>query len=150
METMKRKTEEARRIHVRWMIRSDMRQVREIEQLCFDFPWSEEAFIKMLRQHCIGMVAEDGLDVLGFMVYSLHTTRIELDNLAVHPSCWRRGIGRELIETLKGKLAPQRRREVVAVVDEHNLDGQLFLRSLDFRATGTIRDGYRFVFEARD
>ncbi len=61
--------------HVRWMIRRDMADVLEMESLCYAVPWTEEDFIRCLRQrNCIGMVAEVGEKVVGFMVYELHKT----------------------------------------------------------------------------
>jgi len=44
-------------VHIRWMIRRDMPEVLDIESGSFEFPWSEEDFIRCLRQrNCIGMV----------------------------------------------------------------------------------------------
>ena len=46
-------------VHIRWMIRRDMPEVLQIERTSFEYPWSEEDFIRCLRQrNCIGMVAE--------------------------------------------------------------------------------------------
>ena len=46
-------------VHIRWMIRRDMAGVLEIEKLGFEFSWSEEDFVRCLRQrNCIGMVCE--------------------------------------------------------------------------------------------
>ena len=59
-------------VHIRWMIRRDMPEVLEIEQSSFEFPWTEEDFIRCLRQrNCIGMVAEYDEKVVGFMIYEL-------------------------------------------------------------------------------
>ena len=45
-------------VHIRWMIRRDMVDVLDIESAAFEFPWSEEDFIRCLRQrNCIGMIA---------------------------------------------------------------------------------------------
>ena len=44
-------------VHIRWMIRRDMPGVLEIEKLSFEYPWTEEDFIRCLRRrNCIGMV----------------------------------------------------------------------------------------------
>ena len=46
-------------LHMRWMIRRDMPDVLKIENANFEFAWSEDDFIRCLRQrNCIGMVAE--------------------------------------------------------------------------------------------
>ena len=72
------------RIHIRWMIRRDMAEVLAIEAESFEFPWSEEDFIRCLRQrNCIGMVAELDDHVVGFMIYELHKNRLHVLNFAV-------------------------------------------------------------------
>ena len=45
-----------------------------IEAEGFEYAWTEDDFLRCLRQrNCIRMVAERGdLQVLGFMVYELH------------------------------------------------------------------------------
>ena len=67
------------RVHIRWMIRRDMPEVLDIESESFEFPWSEDDFIRCLRQrNCIGMVAELDDQVVGFMIYELHKTRLHI------------------------------------------------------------------------
>src|SRR5207253_7769626 len=84
-------------VHIRWMIRRDMPHVLAIEQESFEFPWSEEDFIRCLRQrNCIGMVAEVEDKIVGFMVYELHKTRLHLLNFAVAGLWQRRGIGTQM------------------------------------------------------
>src|SRR4051794_39786908 len=66
------------RVHIRWMIRRDMPEVLAIEHASFDFPWGEEEFLRVLRQrNCIGMVAEHGERVVGFMIYELHKSKLQ-------------------------------------------------------------------------
>ena len=58
---------------IRWMIRRDMQSVLYIENESFQYPWSEEDFIRVLRQRdTIGMVAERDGQVAAFMIYELH------------------------------------------------------------------------------
>ena len=79
-------------VHIRWMIRRDMAGVLEIEKLGFEFSWSEEDFVRCLRQrNCIGMVCEYEERVVGFMIYELHKNRIHVLNFAVHPDFSRSG-----------------------------------------------------------
>jgi ribosomal-protein-alanine N-acetyltransferase len=131
------------RIQIRWMIRRDMAEVLDIETEGFEFPWSEEDFIRCLRQrNCIGMVAEQNERVVAFMIYELHKTRLHLLNFAVAASARRRGVGMQMMEKLMGKLSPQRRTRVVLEVRETNLAAQLFFRGLGFRAVSVLRDFY--------
>jgi ribosomal-protein-alanine N-acetyltransferase len=130
--------------HVRWMIRRDMPRVLEIEKHSFETAWTEEEFIRCLRQrNCIGMVAEqsDG-DAVGYMVYELHKHRLHLLNLAVHKDYRSRGVGYSMISKLQGKLSYQRRNRILLEVSERNLAGQLWFKRQGFRAISVLRDFY--------
>ncbi len=130
-------------VHIRWMIRRDMAEVLEIENTNFEFPWSEQDFIRCLRQrNCIGMVAEFDERVVGFMVYELHKDQLHILNFAVHPDFGRRGIGQQMVGKLISKLSHQRRNRVLLEVRETNLSAQLFFRAMGFRAVTVLRDYY--------
>jgi ribosomal-protein-alanine N-acetyltransferase len=128
--------------HIRWMIRRDMEEVLEIERLSFEFTWSEEDFIRSLRQrNVIGMVAEVDERVVGSMVYALFRRRLELLNFAVDPEYRRRGVGTQLMDKLIGKLSTNRRTRMTMEVRDGNLGGHLFLRAMGFRAA-LVMNGY--------
>ena len=130
-------------VAVRWMNRSHMPAVREIENHSFEFPWSEEDFIRCLRQrNCIGMVAEVGKQVVGFMIYELHKTCLRVLNFAVHEDCRFKGAGTAMVKKLIGKLTAERRRLIVIEIRETNLDAQLFFRRMGFRAVDVSRGFY--------
>jgi ribosomal-protein-alanine N-acetyltransferase len=125
------------------MIRRDMTEVLEIENQSFEFPWSEEDFIRCLRQrNCIGMVAEHDEHVAGFMIYELHRNRLHMLNFAVASEFRRRGVGDQMVQKLIGKLSSQRRNKILLEVRETNLGAQLFFRRLGFRAVQVLRDFY--------
>lgn len=129
--------------HIRWMIRSDMEQVLQIENESFDFAWSEEAFIRVLRQrNCIGMVNEIDNHVAGFMVYELYENRIHLVNFCVKNDLRRTGVGTEMMEKLVSKLSQQRRNRIMLEVRETNLAGQCFFKRMGFRAISVLRGFY--------
>jgi [ribosomal protein S18]-alanine N-acetyltransferase len=131
------------RVHIRWMIRRDMPEVLAIEHASFEYPWCEEEFLRVLRQrNCIGMVAEHGERIVGFMIYELHRNKIHVLDFATHPEFRRRGVGRQMIAKLVGKLSTQRRNRIALSVRETNLAGQLFFRVTGFRATDVIREHY--------
>lgn len=140
--------------HVRWMIRRDMPEVMEIEgyDSC---PWSEDDVLGFLRgRNCIGMVAEWKEQVIGFMVYELHKSRLHVVKLSVHPDWRRKSVGMQLMERLKVKLSKCRRCKITADIRESNLPGHLFLKSQGFSAVRVDRsafedtgeDAYRFVY----
>jgi ribosomal-protein-alanine N-acetyltransferase len=131
------------RVHIRWMIRRDMPEVLAIEHASFEYPWCEEEFLRVLRQrNCIGMVAEYGERIVGFMIYELHRNKIHVLDFACHPEFRRRGVGRQMIQKLVGKLSSQRRNRIALYVRETNLAGQLFYRVSGFRAIEVVREHY--------
>jgi ribosomal-protein-alanine N-acetyltransferase len=127
--------------HIRWMIRQDFPEVLRLESACFDNPWTEDQFIKALRQrHCIGMVLELEGRIRGFMVYELHHDSITLLDLAVDPSYQRSGLGRQLIAKLINKLQSHSRSKINLHVSEINLRAQLFFKSQGFKAVRVVHD----------
>lgn len=134
---------EAIRVHIRWMIRRDMPDVLLTEQHSFEYAWTEEDFLRCLRQrNCIGMVAEHQDRIIGFMIYELHKNRLHLLNFAVHPSFRRSGIGGQMVQKLISKLSSHRRGKITLAVRERNLPAQVFFRSQEFKATRVLRNYY--------
>jgi ribosomal-protein-alanine N-acetyltransferase len=129
-------------VHIRWMIRRDMTEVLEIEKNSFEFPWSEEDFIRCLRQrNCIGMVAEYDERVVGFMIYELSGNRINVLNFVSHPQFRNQGIGCAMASRLRGKLS-HRRTQLQIKIRESNLHGQLFFRNRGFKAIAVVPSSY--------
>jgi ribosomal-protein-alanine N-acetyltransferase len=140
---MNASTKQQLSVHIRWMIRRDMAAVQRIEQGSFEFPWSEDDFVRCLRQrNCIGMVAEHSEQIVGYMIYELHKNRLHILNFAVHPDFCRRGVGEQMVRKLVSKLAPQRRNRIMLEVRETNLPAQLFFKRLGFRAISLLREFY--------
>jgi len=136
------------RVYLRWMIRRDFPEVLDIESESFEFPWSEDDFIRCLRQrNCIGMVAEHDERVVGFMVYELHAHRLHVLNFGVAAACRRRGVGRQMLAKLFSKLSLQRRTKILLEVRESNVPAQLFFRAENFRAVSVLRDFYEDTTE---
>ena len=131
------------KVHIRWMIRRDMAEVLQTEQESFEYSWTEEDFLKCLRQrNCIGMVAEHGEKVVGFMIYELHKSKLHVLNFAVHPTFRRQGVGQQMVAKLIGKLSSHRRTRITLAVRETNLPAQLFFKSLAFLAVRVLRGYY--------
>jgi ribosomal-protein-alanine N-acetyltransferase len=141
--SVNRTEKEQARVHIRWMIRRDMPEVLQTEQDSFEYSWTEEDFLRCLRQrNCIGMVAEQGEKVVGFMIYELHKAKLHILNFAVHPQMRRVGIGAQMVSKLIGKLSSHRRTRITLEVRETNLAAQLFFRYQDFKAVRVLRSFY--------
>ena len=130
--------------HIRWMIsRRDMPEVLRIEMASHAYPWDAEDFLRCLRQrNCIGLSAEFGEKIVGFMIYELHKTKFHIINFAVHPDYRRQSVGKQMAEILVSKLSDHRRTRVTVEVRETNSVAQFFFRSMGFRATGVFRQFY--------
>src|SRR3954464_3489484 len=131
------------RVHIRWMIRRDMPEVLQTEQESFEYSWTEEDFLRCLRQrNCIGMVAEQGEKVVGFMIYELHKAKLHILNFAVDPSWRRHGVGAQMVAKLISKLSSHRRTRITLEVRETNLPAQLFFSRQEFKAVRVLRGFY--------
>ncbi len=131
------------RVHIRWMIRRDMPEVLQTEKDSFEFAWTEEDFLRCLRQrNCIGMVAEQGEKVVGFMIYELHKAKLHILNFAVTSACRRGDVGTQMVAKLISKLSSHRRTRITLEVRETNLPAQLFFRAQGFRAVRVLRSFY--------
>lgn len=141
-------TKAALNVQIRWMIRRDMAEVLQIERSSFEYHWTEADFLHCLRQrNCIGMVAEHGNRVVGFMIYELFKNRLHILNFAVAPEFRHRGIGNQMIAKLANKLSQQRREFITLEVRETNLSAQIFFREQGFQATQVLRDHYQDTSE---
>ncbi len=140
------------RIHCRWMIRRDMPEVLATERASFEYSWTEDDFLRCLRQrNCVGMVAEHDDRALGFMIYELHKNWLHILNFAVQPTARRTGVGGQMVALLVHKMHTHRRGAVTVDVRDGNLPAQLFFRACGFRAA-TVETGdegecvYRFIY----
>ncbi len=121
-------------VHIRWMIRRDMPAVLDIENGSFDMPWVEEEFIRNLRQrNVIGMVAERGDEVVGYMIYELHKGKLRMLNFAVSPEQRKTGVGSAMVEKLKSKLSGERRDKIDLEMREHGTGAREFFAGHGFR-----------------
>jgi [ribosomal protein S18]-alanine N-acetyltransferase len=143
MSTGRAQLKDLVRVHIRWMIRRDMPEVLQAERQSFEYAWTEDDFLRCLRQrNCIGMVAEHDDRIVGFMIYELHKNRLHVLNFAVAPAYRRCGVGAQMVSKLVGKLSSHRRSKITLAVRERNLAAQVFFRSQDFRATKVLRNYY--------
>lgn len=152
-------------IQMRWVIRRDVPEILAIETDSFEFSWSEEDFLRCLRQrNCIGLVAEtlsadgQGGNIVGYVMYELLKDQIHVHNFAVDRKHRRQGIGRKMLSKLVSKLTSHRRHKISLDTRESNLPAQLFFSSCGFMAISVLRshygdtdeDAYHFVYDLDD
>jgi [ribosomal protein S18]-alanine N-acetyltransferase len=129
--------------YIRWMIRRDVDEVLEIEKHSFCDPWTRDELIcKVGHSNCIGMVIEIKDKTVGYMIYELHSKHLEILRLAVHEDHRFEKFGTKLIEKLKTKLTEDRRSCLEMIINEEQLEAQVFLRANGFICTRVIRNYY--------
>ncbi|HEV3262411.1 MAG TPA: ribosomal protein S18-alanine N-acetyltransferase [Gemmataceae bacterium] len=140
---------------IRWLVQRDVPAVLAVERACFEYAWTEQDFRRCLKlPNCVGMVAEEGRTIVGFMVFKVFRPRVALLNLAVDPHRRRRGIGGRMLGQLILKASGYGHDRITLAVRETNLGAQRFFRAQGFRATGVLRgyyedsgeDAYRMVY----
>lgn len=131
-------------VQIRWMIRRDMDEILTIERDNFgSLAWADDDFCRHLRaRNVIGAVAELGNEIVGYMVYELHKTRLRILNFAVDVHSQSCGIGTRMVQRLKEKLSLQKRNEIVLEIRETNLRGQLFFANRGFVAVSVLREHF--------
>ena len=136
---------------IRWIQRSDMYDVQQIENASSDDPWTDTDFTKCLRKrNVIGCVLETEFNPLGFMIYELHKSSLLVVKFAVAPIERRNGYGRQMVQRLVDKLSHQRRTEIEIVIPESNLQSQLFFSACGFNAEEIRDDEYVFRYWVRN
>ena len=86
---------------VRRMTSEDIDDVLVIEELCFEDPWSREAFESEMSglNPCVYFVAVQEDRICGYMGVWHILDEGHITNVAVHPEYRGQGIGRMLVET---------------------------------------------------
>ncbi len=122
---------------IRWLTAKDLSPVLDIDQHGTGSRWEEADFLHALRQrNCIGMVAEAGGEVVGYMLYDLTCDHVRLLKLAVRRDVWGNGYGTDLLEKVNRKVATHRRPNGVCRIPEHNLPAHLLFRSCGWWCVG--------------
>ena len=122
----------------------DLQKVMEIENECFEDPWSETYFTLSLKQpksyeHVY--VARRKNTVVGYIVFTVLHEEAQILNLAVPNAYRRQGIGKYLLASALEMIWARDGREVFLEVAVSNLPAQYLYRQFGFRICG-IRKNY--------
>ncbi len=122
----------------------DLQQVLEIENQCFENPWSNTYFtisLKRPRSYEHFYVARREKTVVGYIVFNMLHEEAHILNIAVPPACQRQGIGKYLLASALEMIQADNGREVFLEVSVSNLPAQYLYRQFGFRICG-IRKNY--------
>lgn len=128
-------TQKLLKINLRWMTREAMPRILELERGAGGFSWSPEDFqAVILRKTCLGMVAEYGGGIIGFLLYEILPDGLFVHRLAVAPEYRRQGVASQMMARVCCQLNDHHQRLIRVDVRESNVAAQLFFQSLGFRA----------------
>ena len=133
-------------IDINYMHAGHHDQVMEIITDVCDPTYTREGLIHTLANHQTHAFVARSTDrctlgdVLGFLIYYVHSSKLELMALAVKRDRWRLRIGRQLINKLKCEAVRNKIIKIESWVRDRNLKGQLFLQSCFFRAVKIRKD----------
>lgn len=150
---------------IRWMTKSDMDSVVQIEEKSFPKPWRKKDFIDCLQvTGKIGKVIEKNNKIIGFIIYELLQKGFYVINVAIDPDYRRCGYGKALLSQLIEKIKHStddadhsKRYYVNAYISEDKYEAHLFFRSMNFKAISVEKnffndedgdfDAYHFVYK---
>ena len=125
------------------MTEAHLADVAEIERLCFGEPWSEEALRLLLTDGAIGFVCEEDGQATAYGGMILTPFDAQVTNIAVHPTCRRRGLGRAVTEALIAEACKRALEQISLEVRVSNAAAIALYQSLGFYESGRRKHFYR-------
>jgi ribosomal-protein-alanine N-acetyltransferase len=122
----------------------DLDEVVAIERASFSMPWSRGAFLYELQQNRVArcLVMRDDGRVVGYLCLWEIGDELHITNVAVHPDCRRRGIGRSLLNGVLDDARARKLKLVVLEVRPSNHEARTLYESFGFREVGRRRGYY--------
>ena len=131
------------------MSEADLRQVLEIEETLYEFPWTPGNFRDSLRAGYCCRVVRDGRRLIGYAVLMLAAGEAHLLNLSVAAPAQRRGHGRSLLEHVVGIAREHEAKVLFLEVRPTNEVGQRLYAGYGFKQVG-VRRGYYPAHRGRE
>ena len=126
------------------MNESHVKQVAELEKICFSDPWSENSVASELNNPLsVWLVAEENGIVCGYVGSQTVLDETDMMNIAVHPDFRRKGIAAALIAELVRLLKERGSRILRLEVRESNAPAIALYESLGFAQLGLRKNYYR-------
>ena len=126
------------------MNENHVRQIAELERLCFHDPWSENSIASELGNRLsVWLVALDEDKVVGYVGSQTVIDETDMMNIAVHPDYRNRGVATELIMELTQQLKKRGSRGLMLEVRESNSAAISLYEKHGFLQVGCRRNYYR-------
>ena len=134
----------------RIMTEHDLNAVLNIENRCYEFPWSEGIFHDCMRFGHSSWVAEIEGEIVGYALMSIAAQECHILNICVNPELQGQGIGRRFLHELLFISKVRKTDTVFLEVRPSNLQALSLYLSEGFNEIGTRRDYYPAAFGRED
>ena len=125
-----------------------VRQMAEIEKLCFSEPWSEDTIRDELDTPLSRyFVCYEGERVLGYIGTRILLDQCDITNIAVHPDARRLGIATLLLSELEQTVRPMGVTVLYLEVREGNTPARAFYEKSRFIPVGRRKNYYSLPTE---
>ena len=124
---------------IRAIREEDVRQIHEIEALCFAMPWSEESILHDVKENPVArwLVLDDGSGrVMAYAGMWFVLDEAHVCNVAVHPDFRRMGYGRRILEALVDMAKANSMTLMTLEVRRSNLAAQALYHQCGFLDVG--------------
>jgi ribosomal-protein-alanine N-acetyltransferase len=126
------------------MNESHVRQVAELEKLCFSDPWSEKSVASELdNKLSLWLVAVEDDEVVGYIGSQTCCDETDMMNVAVHPQHRRKGIAEALVLALVDELKEAGSYCLTLEVRASNDPAKSLYEKLGFEQVGRRPNYYR-------
>jgi len=133
---------------IRPVAEADISALAAIERECFSDPWTSAGLRETIQYETArAFVAEFGGSAVGYVMARISGEEAEILNLAVLPSCRRRGIARCLLEEALAAVTTAGVREAYLEVRQSNAVALSLYQAFGFRPVGLRPDYYRNPLE---
>lgn len=128
---------------IRKMKAEDIRDVMEIENVCFTSRWNEEMFLYEIEENEFGSFFVYCVDhkVVGFIDFWITFETCQLANLAVHPAYQKQGYARQMMDKMVEYAEKAGCENIMLEVRVSNTPARKLYESYDFIEMN-VRKGY--------
>ncbi len=128
---------------IRRMNKGDIKQLSELEKVCFSVPWSEQSFAEEFENDlAVYFIAEQCGNLIGYIGFWRIIDEGHITNIAVSPDFRRNGIATALIGTAVKYAKTLNLVLLTLEVRKSNLAAQHLYRNFGFVALGERKDYY--------
>lgn len=130
-------------IEIAPMSEQDIDDIVELESLCFNVPWSRDAFVNELTQNerAMYIIARHNNNVVAYAGMWKIFEEGHITNIAVHPQYRRKGVGSQLIEYMINMARKNNIKRMTLEVSVANIGAQNLYYKFGFCREG-IRKKY--------